>query len=87
MPLILYYFSHYDYYCCSSETIQFTLLCYFSCLLLQFADLVERDPGIVSLFKYRSLTIFAPTNQAFQRYPDLKANVLYHIREYLYEFA
>ncbi|CAH1730246.1 unnamed protein product [Chironomus riparius] len=47
--------------------------------LSQFADLVERDPGIVSLFKYRSLTIFAPTNQAFQRYPDLKANVLYHI--------
>jgi len=83
MPLILYY-SHYDYYCCSSEARQFTLLCYFSCLLSQFADLVERDAGIVSLFMYRSLTIFAPTNQAFQRYPDLKANVLYHIREYCF---
>jgi uncharacterized surface protein with fasciclin (FAS1) repeats len=29
--------------------------------------------------QYRSATVFAPTNQAFQRNPDIKANVLYHI--------
>lgn len=31
---------------------------------------------------FRALTVFAPTNQAFQRYPDIKANVLYHMSKF-----
>ncbi|KAG5673151.1 hypothetical protein PVAND_003219 [Polypedilum vanderplanki] len=47
--------------------------------LSQFADLLERDGAAKSALDYRSATIFAPTNQAFQRYPDMKANIQYHI--------
>lgn len=45
----------------------------------QFADLLERDGAAKASLQFRRATVFAPTNQAFQRYPDLKVNVLYHI--------
>jgi uncharacterized surface protein with fasciclin (FAS1) repeats len=48
---------------------------------LQFADLLERDGAAMASLEYRGATVFAPTNQAFQRYPDMKANILYHISE------
>lgn len=48
----------------------------------QFYDLLNADGAAKAALQFRALTIFAPTNQAFQRYPSLKANVLYHISKY-----
>lgn len=47
--------------------------------LSQFYDLIERNPIASAALKLRALTIFAPTNQAFQRYLGNKTVVLYHI--------
>ncbi|XP_021703241.1 fasciclin-1 isoform X4 [Aedes aegypti] len=47
--------------------------------LSQFFDLIERNPIASSNLKLRSLTIFAPTNQAFQRYLGNKTLVQYHM--------
>lgn len=47
--------------------------------LSQFYDLIERNPIAAAALKLRALTIFAPTNQAFQRYLGNKTVVLYHI--------
>lgn len=55
-------------------------LCHF--LSLQFYDLLERDGAAKSALEFRAVTVFAPTNQAFQRYPDLKINVLYHMSKF-----
>ncbi|KAL1376425.1 hypothetical protein pipiens_016901, partial [Culex pipiens pipiens] len=44
-----------------------------------FYDLIERNPIASAALKLRALTIFAPTNQAFQRYLGNKTVVLYHI--------
>ncbi|CRK94485.1 CLUMA_CG007991, isoform A, partial [Clunio marinus] len=46
---------------------------------LQFYDLILRDGPANATLQYRAVTVFAPTNQAFQRYPDLKIHVLYHM--------
>jgi hypothetical protein len=72
-----------------SLTIFFATIDYYAFLLSlhcltffvysQFADLIERDGAAKATLEYRSATVFAPTNQAFQRYPDLKVNVLYHM--------
>lgn len=47
--------------------------------LSQFYDLIERNEIAFSALKLRALTIFAPTNQAFQRYLGNRTVVLYHI--------
>nr|XP_029717640.1 fasciclin-1-like isoform X4 [Aedes albopictus] len=47
--------------------------------LSQFFDLIERNPIASSNLKLRALTIFAPTNQAFQRYLGNKTLVQYHM--------
>ncbi|XP_062536830.1 fasciclin-1 isoform X2 [Armigeres subalbatus] len=47
--------------------------------LSQFFDLIERNPIASANLKLRSLTIFAPTNQAFQRYLGNKTSVQYHM--------
>lgn len=47
--------------------------------LSQFFDLTERNPVASANLKLRSLTIFAPTNQAFQRYLGNKTLVQYHM--------
>lgn len=47
--------------------------------LSQFYDLTERNPVASANLKLRSLTIFAPTNQAFQRYLGNKTLVQYHM--------
>lgn len=57
----------------------FLIFIYFIFIYLQFAELLERDGAAMASLEYRTATVFAPTNQAFQRYPELKANVLYHI--------
>lgn len=41
--------------------------------------MLERDGAATAALKYRAVTVFAPTNQAFQRYPDMKISVLYHM--------
>ena len=52
--------------------------------LFQFYSLVERDITANNTIMYRQCTVFAPTNRAFQRYPELKvkASVLYHLGKY-----
>uniref|UniRef100_U5EXZ7 Putative fasciclin 1 n=1 Tax=Corethrella appendiculata TaxID=1370023 RepID=U5EXZ7_9DIPT len=47
--------------------------------LSQFYDLLERSKAAMSSLEYRSCTLFAPTNQAFQRYAGNRTNVLYHL--------
>lgn len=59
----------------------------FSFLSLQFYDLVERDDAAKALLSFRALTVFAPTNQAFQRYPNLNIHILYHMSEFDYRFG
>lgn len=49
---------------------------YFS---LQFYDLIERNPIAMANLKLRSLTIFAPTNEAFQKYTGSAVQVQYHM--------
>ncbi|XP_063703463.1 fasciclin-1 isoform X2 [Culicoides brevitarsis] len=46
--------------------------------LSQFYSLLERNPIALATLRYRPLTIFAPTNQAFQRFKG-NTSVLYHI--------
>lgn len=50
----------------------------------QFYSLVERDISANNTIMYRQCTLFAPTNRAFQRHPELKvkASVHYHLGEY-----
>ncbi|CAO1432098.1 unnamed protein product [Diamesa tonsa] len=52
----------------------------------KFYDLLERNPAAVATLQFRSLTLFAPTNEAFQRYGDAKTNVLYHMITTPYSF-
>ncbi|XP_055716286.1 fasciclin-1-like isoform X2 [Phlebotomus papatasi] len=47
--------------------------------LSQFYTLLERNQVAMASLKYRSLTLFAPTNEAFQRYTGNTTHVLYHI--------
>ncbi|XP_055593864.1 fasciclin-1 isoform X2 [Uranotaenia lowii] len=47
--------------------------------LSQFYDLIQGNPIASAALKLRALTIFAPTNQAFQRYQGNRTIVLYHI--------
>ncbi|XP_055525593.1 fasciclin-1 isoform X2 [Wyeomyia smithii] len=47
--------------------------------LSQFYALIEQNPVASAALKLRAVTIFAPTNQAFQRYLGNKTVVLYHI--------
>lgn len=53
-------------------------------LSFQFYSLLERDISANNTIMYRQCTLFAPTNRAFQRYPELKvkASVHYHLGEY-----
>ena len=46
---------------------------------MQFYDLLERNEAATSTLKHRAVTLFAPTNQAFQRYQGNRTNVLYHM--------
>lgn len=48
-------------------------------LSLQFYDLIERNQIAMSNLKLRSLTIFAPTNEAFQKYTGSSVQVQYHM--------
>lgn len=54
---------------------------------LQFFDLIERNPIASSNLKLRALTIFAPTNQAFQRYLGNKTLVQYHMCKLYMDFT
>ncbi|XP_055681274.1 fasciclin-1 isoform X2 [Lutzomyia longipalpis] len=47
--------------------------------LSQFYSLLERNQVAMASLKYRSLTLFAPTNEAFQRFTGNTTHVLYHI--------
>lgn len=47
--------------------------------ILQFYDLIERNQIAMSNLKLRSLTIFAPTNEAFQKYSGSPVQVQYHM--------
>ncbi|GAB0092810.1 fasciclin-1 [Sergentomyia squamirostris] len=47
--------------------------------LSQFYSLLERNQVAMSSLKYRSLTLFAPTNEAFQRFSGNTTHVLYHM--------
>ncbi|XP_055615334.1 LOW QUALITY PROTEIN: fasciclin-1-like [Toxorhynchites rutilus septentrionalis] len=47
--------------------------------LSQFYDLIERNPIASAALKLRAVTVFAPTNLAFQHYTGNKTVVLYHI--------
>lgn len=55
------------------------------CIFSQFYALLEMNPVAMSALQYRPLTIFAPTNQAFQRFKG-NGSVLYHICKYLIYF-
>lgn len=46
---------------------------------LQFYDMLVNDAAAKAALDFRSVTVFAPTNQAYQRYPDTRGNVLYHM--------
>uniref|UniRef100_A0A182M9V3 FAS1 domain-containing protein n=1 Tax=Anopheles culicifacies TaxID=139723 RepID=A0A182M9V3_9DIPT len=47
--------------------------------LSEFYSLIERDEIAMSKLVHHSLTIFAPTNQAFQRYLNNKTHLNYHM--------
>ncbi|XP_059609328.1 fasciclin-1-like isoform X2 [Phlebotomus argentipes] len=47
--------------------------------LSQFYSLLERNQVAMASLKYRSLTLFAPTNEAFQRFSGNTTHVLYHM--------
>ncbi|XP_052873274.1 fasciclin-1 [Anopheles cruzii] len=47
--------------------------------LSQFYSLIEQDDDLLLQLKHRSLTVFAPSNRAFQRYSGNKTHVRYHI--------
>lgn len=47
--------------------------------LSEFYDLIERNQIAMSNLKLRSLTIFAPTNEAFQKYTGSPVQVQYHM--------
>lgn len=50
----------------------------------QFYSLLERNKVAMSNFELRALTVFAPTNQAFQKYGDGSvANVMYHMCKFV----
>lgn len=49
---------------------------------LQFYDLIERNQIAMSNLRLRSLTIFAPTNEAFQKYNGSPVQVQYHMCKY-----
>lgn len=50
--------------------------------LFQFYSLLEASPIANISLLHRHVTIFAPTNQAFQKYKG-RTDVLYHIGMYL----
>lgn len=52
---------------------------------LQFYDLIERNKIAMSNLQLRSLTIFAPTNEAFQKYNGSPVQVQYHMCKYKYK--
>lgn len=64
---------------CKKNQLNFLFEQFF--FLLQFYALLEMNPVAMSALQYRPLTIFAPTNQAFQRFIG-NASVLYHICKY-----
>ncbi|XP_077294817.1 fasciclin 1 Fas1 domain-containing isoform X2 [Arctopsyche grandis] len=52
--------------------------------LSQFYAILERSQSVNSTLQYRHLTVFAPTNEAFQRYSGIvdEALMLYHIANF-----
>lgn len=50
----------------------------------QFYDLIERNKIAMSNLQLRSLTIFAPTNEAFQKYNGSPVQVQYHMCKYIH---
>lgn len=56
--------------------------------LLQFLSLLERNVVANTSLQYRQMTLFAPTNQAFQKYNGEMDDslVLYHICKYPWNF-
>lgn len=46
---------------------------------LQFYSMIQSNPVAEATLKLRPLTMFAPTNRAFQSFGNNKTNVLYHI--------
>uniref|UniRef100_A0ABD2VU11 FAS1 domain-containing protein n=1 Tax=Trichogramma kaykai TaxID=54128 RepID=A0ABD2VU11_9HYME len=64
------------------KNLQYQLSIITSCFeLFQFYQLLESNPIANSTLMHRHVTVFAPTNQAFQRYHGSTENnlVLYHI--------
>lgn len=59
------------------------LLIFFFYFQFQFLELLERDDAGKSTLKYRTVTMFVPTNEAFQRYQRQNPKILYHIGKIL----
>lgn len=55
---------------------------FFSFFSTQFYVLLQRNKIAMSNLQLRSLTIFAPTNEAFQRYNGSPVQVQYHMCKY-----
>lgn len=65
---------------CNEHALDY-LLCNTPSLCLQFYSMVERDPTLMQMMKRDAMSVFAPTNRAFQSFTG-NLNVLYHVRKY-----